>query len=276
MKILILGSSGTIGLSLVKFLKSKNLDVIEYDIKDNILNDLRIENVLENVLQDIDYVFFLAFDVGGSKYNIDNKEYIDNNLRIIYNTFNSLEKYKIPFLYTSSQMSNMIDSSYGVLKKLSEFYVNLLNGVNIRLWNIYGIEEINDKSHVIPDLISKALTNNIIDINSSGLEERQFIYSEDCAEGFYNIMMNHNIFKNKTIDFSNFQWINILNIAEIIKTILLNKYNIDVKITTNLNGKNNHSIINNPESSILENYWKPKITIEKGIEILIDYYIKQN
>jgi nucleoside-diphosphate-sugar epimerase len=276
MKILILGSSGTIGLSLVKFLKSKNLDVIEYDIKDNILNDLRIENVLENVLQDIDYVFFLAFDVGGSKYNIDNKEYIDNNLRIIYNTFNSLEKYKIPFLYTSSQMSNMIDSSYGVLKKLSEFYVNLLNGVNIRLWNIYGIEEINDKSHVIPDLISKALTNNIIDINSSGLEERQFIYSEDCAEGFYNIMMNHSIFKNKTIDFSNFQWINILNIAEIIKTILLNKYNIDVKITTNLNGKNNHSIINNPESSILENYWKPKITIEKGIEILIDYYIKQN
>ena len=71
MRYLILGSSGQIGNALVKHLKNKYHDVITYDIVHDSLQDLRVENRLFDFInqqQKIDMVYFLAFDVGGSRY----------------------------------------------------------------------------------------------------------------------------------------------------------------------------------------------------------------
>ena len=135
-KILLLGSEGTLGKSLYSFLTKKGINVVQWDIKIDPNHDLRRENCIDQVLKEVDYVIFLAFDVGGSKYNVNNKHFIDNNMKIIMHTFNSLLISNKPFIYTTSCMSNMTTNPYGSLKNISEHYVNLSNnGINVKFWN---------------------------------------------------------------------------------------------------------------------------------------------
>ena len=73
--VLILGSSGQIGLSLTKTLR-ENTDykIIECDIVINENNDLRRKSdFLNKSFKDADFVYFLAYDVGGSKYLKENQ-----------------------------------------------------------------------------------------------------------------------------------------------------------------------------------------------------------
>ena len=104
MKLLILGSSGVIGKSLTTYLRDKDYECIEWDIKNSIDQDLRKENNLENIITYIDIIIFLAFDVGGSKYQINNIDYINNNVDILRNTFNTVYRHKKKIIYISSQM----------------------------------------------------------------------------------------------------------------------------------------------------------------------------
>ena len=69
-KILILGSRGQIGSHLLNFLKKKNYKVYEFDLVNNNSEDLRINSnrKLLSYIKKADFVFFLAFDVGGSVY----------------------------------------------------------------------------------------------------------------------------------------------------------------------------------------------------------------
>ena len=53
-------------------------------------------------------------------------------------TFGFLEKYKKPFVFASSQMSNMSYSPYGVLKRVGELYTRSLKGLTVKFWNVYG------------------------------------------------------------------------------------------------------------------------------------------
>ena len=70
MKIAILGSAGQIGAYLEDYLKEKGHDVIGVDIVEGPQNDLRVtpNTYVEGIIKNADFVFFLAFDVGGSHY----------------------------------------------------------------------------------------------------------------------------------------------------------------------------------------------------------------
>ena len=93
--ILVLGSSGQIGYHLCCYLKKENHEVLKFDILDGKKYDLRTHNNsnLANYIKKSDYVFFLAFDVGGSKYLTkyqNSSKFILNNLNIMMNTFELL------------------------------------------------------------------------------------------------------------------------------------------------------------------------------------------
>jgi nucleoside-diphosphate-sugar epimerase len=122
MKVLVLGSHGTVGISVCKYFQEKGHTVIPWDIKFSVTCDLRIAGNLDTILPTVDFVLFLAFDVGGSKYNINSIDYINNNVKILMNTFTSLSICPRPFIHTTSQMSSMNHNSYGVLKRLAEMY----------------------------------------------------------------------------------------------------------------------------------------------------------
>ena len=110
MKYLVLGSSGQIGAELCKFLKKENHEVLTFDIEDDSIQDLRIKGMVDSLVSQSDFVMFLAFDVGGSRYLKKYQhtyDFVDNNTRLMVNTFDALKSYKKPFIFASSQMSNM-------------------------------------------------------------------------------------------------------------------------------------------------------------------------
>ena len=268
--ILILGSSGVIGLALTNFLKKRKYNVIEFDIKIHISHDLRTElgrNTLKKIINDrnVDYIFFLAFDVGGSKYlnNINKEIYIENNLLIMKNVFSEIKR--IPFVFASSQMENMYNS-YGTLKRLGEHYTNAYKQINVRFWNVYGNEDYDQKSHVITDIIYKAQNNGKINLLTNGKEKRQFLHADDCSIGLYTIMINHNdILKDKNIiHLTNFKWTTIYEVAEIVSK----KYNCLIEFPETKNDTL-QTLINEPNDYFLK-YWKPTISLEDGINKLIN------
>ena len=70
MKILILGSEGVIGTSLSKHLNKCGHTVTHWDIKISIEYDLintANNNRLRDAINASDFIFFLAYDVGGSQ-----------------------------------------------------------------------------------------------------------------------------------------------------------------------------------------------------------------
>ena len=70
MKITILGSAGQIGAYLTDYLIDKGHEIREIDLVNGPQCDLRVtpNTFVECAIRDADFVFFLAFDVGGSRY----------------------------------------------------------------------------------------------------------------------------------------------------------------------------------------------------------------
>ena len=196
MKIAVLGSSGQIGAYLTEYLRKKEHLVRELDIVNDSHEDMtHIPNpFLRNVIMDSDFVFFLAFDVGGSHYLKKYQhtfKFLDNNTRMMANVFGYLNDYKKPFVFASSQMSNMSYSPYGVMKRVGELYTKSLNGLIVKFWNVYGIEKDMEKAHVITDFIRKGFETGVIDMMTDGTEAREFLYAEDCCEALETVMGNY-------------------------------------------------------------------------------------
>ena len=268
MEILVLGSDGQIGRPLTFYLKARGHSVFEFDNYSNPINDLRVPSILDGLLPKIDFVFFLAFDVGGSVYlkrYQDTFEFISNNIKIMNNTFDSLRKYDTPFVFASSQMSGMSHSTYGILKHIGEKYTNCLNGKVLKFWNVYGLEHPSEKSHVINDFISMARNNNRIDMKTDGKELRQFLYTEDCSECLNIIMNRFDEIKEQQLDVSNFSWTTIREVAEIISGYF-NGCPIFAGVDSDDVQRN---ALKEPQEDILK-YWQPRTPIEVGIKKIIN------
>ena len=225
-------------------------------------------NLLEKKIIESDFVFFLAFDVGGSRYLAkyqDTFEFLQNNIKIMSNTFDLLKKHNKKFIFTSTQMANMSYSSYGLLKSIGEKCTESIGGLVVKLWNVYGAERDYDKSHVITDFIVKAQTQGNIDMISDGTEERQFLYVEDCCECFLTLAESYDtLLKNREYDISSFKWNSIMQIASIVASNFDN-----VKITPSCKKDNIQQNKKNEPNHYILNFWKPKTDITDGIRKII-------
>jgi nucleoside-diphosphate-sugar epimerase len=266
MKYLVLGSSGQVGAELCNFLRKEGHQVVEFDIASNPWQDLRRPNVLEGYINECDFVMFLAFDVGGSRYLKKYQhtyEFIDNNVRLSLFTFEIIKKYNKPFIFASSQMANMSYSPYGICKSIGEVYTKALNGLTVKFWNVYGVEHDLEKSHVITDFILKAKEGEIT-MMTDGKEERQFLYAEDCSNALMILSQKYDeIDREKNLHITSFGWNSILEIAEIIQETIPCKITPSTEIdSVQLNKKNE------PDPYILE-FWKPEISLREGINKII-------
>ena len=260
MKILVLGSEGVIGSPLCTLLEKQNHEVVRWDIKltnaHDLSNSLNVYR-LKSVIDESDFVFFLAYDVGGAKYIWDvDLDFVNRNNMIMINTFNLLENKK--FIFASSTMFNM-DNVYGTLKYVGEHYTRKLGGISARFWNVYGPEEVSEKSHVITDMIHKFETKGYIDLMTDGEEERQFLHTDDCAKCLSIIMNNYDeIGENvESVDVTSFESTRIIDVAKYICE--------DVRPSTKK--MNTHDRVNEPRPFILD-YWKPEISLQEGIASL--------
>ena len=271
MRITILGSSGQIGAYLTEYLTKKGHDVRSFDKNDGDQYDMtKIPNPdLHARISTSEFVFFLAFDVGGSRYLKKYQhtfKFIDNNTRMMANAFKYLEQYKVPFVFASSQMSSMSYSPYGVMKRVGELYTKSLGGLIVKFWNVYGIEKDHEKAHVITDFIRKGFETGVIDMLTDGTEQREFLYAEDCCEALESVMEQYTEHSSDSeLHITSFQSTTILEIGKIIQGLFKSQ---GKKITLNpAQAKDDvQKDARNEANPHIKKWWKPKTSIEDGIE----------
>ncbi len=271
MKITILGSSGQIGAYLTEYLRKKGHEVIEFDKTNNSTQDLtQIPNYnLHAAIMESDFIFFLAFDVGGSHYLKKYQhtfKFLDNNARMMANVFGKISEFNKPFIFASSQMSNMSYSPYGVMKRVGELYTKSLGGLIVHFWNVYGIEKDMEKAHVITDFIRKGFETGTIDMMTDGTEQREFLYAEDCCEALETVMHQYNDFTSDSdIHITSFTNTTILEIGKIIrglfkangKKVTLSPAQVKDEVQKDAR---------NEANPYIRKWWKAKTSIEDGIE----------
>ena len=275
MRVTILGSSGQIGAYLTEYLRKKGHEVTEFDKNHDEKEDMTvIPNLkLHGAIMNSDFVFFLAFDVGGSHYLKKYQHtfgFLDNNARMMVNAFEYIAKYKKPFIFASSQMSSMSYSPYGVMKRVGELYTKSLNGLIVKFWNVYGIEKDHDKAHVITDFIRKGYETGVIDMMTDGTEQREFLYAEDCCEALEQVMLEYSEFTSDSeLHITSFRSTTILEIAKIIqgifkangKTVAIEKAQTKDEVQKDAR---------NEANPFIRKWWKAKTTIEDGIEKIFE------
>lgn len=214
MKSIVLGSDGFIGTPFCKYLETLGEQVIRIDIKHGESQDLRNMHLQ---LDGIDRVYFLAWDVGGAKYLYrEDSQFrqLDWNLNLLLNVMPQLKYSQTPFLFVSSQLAEEYDTVYGVTKRLGEVWTHLLDGVRVRLWNVYGpLEKPSERTHVISDFVFQAVENKCINMLTTGLEMRQFIHIDDVCRALH-IALDGKF--SGVYDISSFEWVSVLSAAQII------------------------------------------------------------
>lgn len=271
MKYLVLGSSGQIGSALVKKIQENpNHTAFEFDIENTREQDLRINNnpLLDQIVKDSDFIFFLAFDVGGSRYlktYQDTYDFVSNNMKLMDQTFQTIKKHNKPFIFASSQMANMSYSNYGLLKSLGEKMTSILGGLVVKFWNVYGLEHDASKFHVITDLIIKAAKTGMIDLMTDGTEVRQFLYADDCSECLILLSEKYQeISRNEQLHITNFEWTSVLDIASEIA-----KHFPDSKVIPNTRKDDVQLNKRNEADPYILTHWKPRTALSDGIAFIV-------
>ena len=270
MKVTILGSGGQIGAYLTEYLRKKDYEVFEFDITNGEHQDMtHIPNTyLRNAIMNSDFVFFLAFDVGGSRYLKKYQhtfKFINNNTRLMANVFGYLKDYNKPFVFASSQMSNMSYSPYGVMKRVGELYTKSLKGVIVKFWNVFGIEKDHDKAHVITDFIAKGFETGVIDMMTDGTEEREFLYAEDCCEALETIMDCYYQFTcDDELHITTGVSTSILEIAQNIQ-VLFKDIGKEIEVVPASSKDEVQKDARNIPDPYIKKWWQPKTDVVDGI-----------
>ena len=281
MRVTILGSGGQIGSYLTQYLSKKGHIVREFDVLNGEHQDMtHIPNTyLRNAIMETDFVFFLAFDVGGSHYLKKYQhtfKFINNNTRLMANVFGYLKDYNKPFVFASSQMSNMSYSPYGVMKRVGELYTKSLNGVIVKFWNVFGIEKDMEKAHVITDFIAKGFETGVIDMMTDGTEEREFLYAEDCCEALETIMDCYYQFTcDDELHITTGVSTSILEIAQNIQ-VLFKDIGKEIEVIPASSKDEVQKDARNIPDPYITKWWRPKTYVVDGIskvfnEIKVNY-----
>ncbi len=256
---LVIGSEGFIGKPFCKYLTSLGEKVIPFDIKRSRKEDGRYYKF---DLKDINRVYFLAWDVGGSKYLYQDKIQLQQlhwNLELLSNVMSQVERQKVKCLFVSSQLAEEYHTVYGVTKKLGEVWSELVNCSCVRIWNAYGlIETQNIKSHVISDFVYQAVKFKRINMLTTGDEWRQFTHIDDICKGFHLALTSDNL-RRPLYDLSSFEWVQIKYIAEIICDLTGATYSTGEKIGHSTFSKNMGRLP----------FWLPEVTIQEGIKKMV-------
>ena len=270
-KILVLGSGGQVGAYLTDYLSRMGNEVLEFDITNGSDQDMTVipNGELEAKIYMADFVYFLAFDVGGSHYLKKYQhtfKFIDNNTRLMANAFGLIEKYKKPFVFASSQMSNMSYSPYGVLKRVGELYTRSLGGLIVKFWNVYGIEKDMNKAHVITDFIRKGFESGVIDMMTDGTEAREFLYAEDCCEALETVMESyHKLTSDDELHITTGVYTTVLEIAEEIKSLFAGIGKAITVTPAQSKDEVQKDARNEPDLYINE-FWQYKTSVPEGLK----------
>ncbi|MDX6559893.1 MAG: hypothetical protein QOF72_2942 [Blastocatellia bacterium] len=255
MRELVLGGDGLLGSALIEKLRSRGSNVDSLDLKSGC--DLREPIDLEP-FERCDRVWFLAWDTGGAKYleasNQQHEQY-KNNCEISLRVFNALQRTRKPFLFTTSQLAGL-PNAYGTTKLMAWHWTLSLGGKVARLWNAYGWELPDKRSHVITDLVLAGLVKNKVTCLTNGHERRRFLYKTDCVEGLIELFDS----SFQTSEIAGSRWVTIRQVAEEIARQL----NVDLELG---NREGSEAMVDPKE---LLPGWQPRVSLSEGLARVIE------
>ena len=304
MKILILGSNGLVGSSVVQKLQSledKSINVFASTRKDTNLFSLEETKKLVDSYQP-NVVVNAAAKVGGILANNENRtEFILENLKINMNLLESIiSKNKIKLINLGSSCIYPLDASnpikesslmtgkleptnspYAMAKicaieigdSLSKQFGHKIN--NLMPTNLYGPNDHFSErdSHVIPGLfyrLQKAKNNSESEFKvwGTGTPLREFLFNRDLADAIYFIMKN-DIPENLINVGSGFE----ISIKELVYEInKLVKFEGSIVFDSSLPDGNPRKLL---DTSLLDRYgWKPHTKFSNGLEQTYKWFLE--
>ncbi len=263
--VLVLGSKGLIGTALIDWLHANNYTTAEVYNRAHI--DLRMPGALDT-FTNISFVYFLACEVGGSKY-IDGSntqlEIIDSNIHIYQTVFEWLARTRTPYVFTSSYLQSQ-NTAYGSVKRLGEAWIKALGfGRSARLWNIYGPERLGPRSHVLGDWIHSCITRGTIHSLTDGTEYRQFLHVRDTATGLGQMMERYALLEPIT-DLSTGVWHAMGEVGQLVteQGACSITYSPVHAITC--------SQVSPNLTTTFHDYWQATISLATGVELMFSHY----
>lgn len=301
-KIFVAGHKGLVGSALVRNLKTNGYENIITASKDEV--DLTDQYKVRSFFCENrpEYVFLSAAKVGGIGYNTDfPADFIRENLQIQTNVIHSAYENgckKLLFLGSGciypkhatvpvkedSLMSAPLEptneaysvakiAGYMMCKKYTEQYG--FPTISVMPNNLYGINDnFNiEQCHVIPSLINKFITakeNNLSEVTcfGDGSPTREFLFSDDLADGLVFLMNNYN--DPEIINIGPDREITIKYLSKLICELLGYSGKI-VWDTSKPNGTPRRSLDTSKISSL---GWKSKTSLEDGLKITIDWFLQ--
>ncbi len=311
-KILVTGASGFIGSHLVEYLVQKNYDVIAFDryninndwgnlerskyINDfeMILGDIRDYDSVYNVVKKSDTIFHLAALIGIPYSYISPIAYVKTNVEGTYNILESSknlniqntiitstsEIYGSAVSYPISEKHSIIGQSPYAASKISADQLALSYNLSfnlpikiIRPFNCYGPRQ--SARAIIPTIISQLLSNNK-NVRLGNLNTiRDLTYVTDLCDAYLKIYKS----KKTTGHIVNAGTNKAYSVKDLFYK-LSNQLNISKKITIDKQrvrpqkSEITKLICDNRKIISMTN-WKPKIDLDKGLKITIDWF-KEN
>jgi nucleoside-diphosphate-sugar epimerase len=252
-KELVLGGDGLIGSTLVKALGDMGHDVTSLDLKSGC--DLR--HVDDQPFEGSDRVWFLAWDTGGARYieAVDRQhEQYKHNCELTLRILDTLARIKKPFLFVSSQLAGL-PTAYGTTKLMAASWSLQIGGKVARLWNTYGWEHPDIRSHVITDLVLSGLTRGRVSCMTDGSERRRFIYKTDCVEALIKLFDS----PKQSAEIAGPEWVTIRQVGEEIARQL----SVEFEAGTATGSE----VIIDPKELLPD--WQPHIPLSDGIARVI-------
>jgi len=303
MKILVFGSNGLVGKSVVDVLSKsqKNMTVFGSTRKDtNLFNYEETFNTISEFQPNI--IINTAAKVGGIVANNTQRvEFILENLKINMNILESLKSFQeiklinlgssciyplnaqnpIKEEYVMSGKLEPTNSPYAMAKLTAIEIGDALNKqfgnkiVNLMPTNLYGPNDNFSKteSHVIPGLISRMHESKInnseeFKIWGTGTPLREFLFVEDLAKAIEFVIVNE--IETNILNIGSNEEISIFELASIVKKVTGFRGNLD--FDGSKPDGNPRKLLDS--SKIFNLGWKPKTDLNEGIKITYDWYLR--
>ena len=304
---LVTGGAGFLGSHLIDKLMLFNEKVICLDNfftgdKSNISQwinhpnfELIIHDVTEPIQLEVDKIWHLACPASPIHYQLNPIKTSKTSFLGTYNMLGLARRVKADFLlasssevygdpeinphsenYKGSVNTTGIRSCYDEGKRIAETLCSdykRMHNLNIRImriFNTYGPRMRPNDGRVISTFIVQALEGNKISINGDGLQTRSFCYVDDLIEGMLKLMYTN---LDTPVNIGNPENLTILELAKKIRKL----------INPSLEFKFNPMPQDDPlkrqpniEKAKKELNWEPKINLDEGIKLTIDWFKGNN
>lgn len=301
-KIYVAGHNGLVGSAIVRKLKTEGFVNIVSKTRDelDLTNDVEVKSFFDT--EKPEYVFLAAAKVGGilanSTYpanfiyenlkiqtNVIHNSYLTNVKKLLFLGSTCIypkmapqplkEEYLLTGPLEPTNISYAIAKIAGIIMCQSYNKQYGTNFISAMPTNLYGQNDNFDSntSHVLPALLKKihdAHTNNKKEVVmwGTGTPKREFLYVDDLADALIFLMDNYN--DSEIINIGTGDDIEIRKLAEIIVKTVGYKGKI-VNDLTKPDGTPRKLV---DVTKLFNLGWKPKVSLEQGIKLTYDWYLK--